>query len=163
MSYYPTDSIGIKENILQLKVKEVLKSDTYNSKYMAEVIAINNNYFNGKILLNIKRDSFEKILNIDDLLLISSKIKKIYAPLNPHQFDYSMYMKSLGIYNQVYSSYQGFLNQSKGKPTLRGQASKIRNHLIKKLKKSALTPNEIAIVTSINSWSKKGHQQTALF
>ena len=64
--YYQTDSIGLKENILQLKVKEVLKSDTYNSKYMAEIIAINNNYFNGKILLNIKRDSFEKILNIDD-------------------------------------------------------------------------------------------------
>ncbi len=153
--YYPTDSIGIKENILQLKVKEVLKSDTYNSKYMAEIIAVNNNYFNGKILLNIKKDSFEKILNIDDLLLISSKIKKIYAPLNPHQFDYSMYMKSLGIYNQVYSSYQSFLNQSKGKPTLRGQASKIRNQLIKKLNNSALTPNEISIVKALILGQKK--------
>lgn len=153
--YYPTDSIGIKENILQLKVKEVLKSDTYNSKYMAEIIAINNNYFNGKILLNIKKDSFEKILNIDDLLLISSKIKKIYSPLNPHQFDYSMYMKSLGIYNQVYSSYQSFLNQSKGKPTLRGQASKIRNQLIKKLNNSALTPNEIEIVKALILGQKK--------
>ena len=153
--YYPTDSIGIKENILQLKVKEVLKSDTYNSKYMAEIIAINNNYFNGKILLNIKKDSFEKILNIDDLLLISSKIKKIYAPLNPHQFDYSMYMKSLGIYNQIYISYQGILNQSKGILTLRGQASKIRNHLIKKLKKNELTPNEIAIVQALILGQKK--------
>tara|TARA_B100000497_G_C7676077_1_gene408441 strand:+ start:102 stop:2132 length:2031 start_codon:yes stop_codon:yes gene_type:complete len=153
--YYPTDSIGIKENILQLKVKEVLKSDTYNSKYMAEIIAVNNNYFNGKILLNIKKDSFEKILNIDDLLLISSKIKKIYAPLNPHQFDYSMYMKSLGIYNQVYSSYQSFLNQYKGKPTLRGQASKIRNQLIKKLNNSALTPNEISIVKALILGQKK--------
>ena len=153
--YYQTDSIGLKENILQLKVKEVLKSDTYNSKYMAEIIAINNNYFNGKILLNIKRDSFEKILNIDDLVLISSKIKKIYAPLNPHQFDYSMYMKSLGIYNQVYSSYQSFLNQSKGKPTLRGQASKIRNQLIKKLNNSALTPNEIEIVKALILGQKK--------
>ena len=153
--YYPTDSIGIKENILQLKVKEVLKSDTYNSKYIAEVIAINNNYFNGKILLNIKKDSFEKILNIDDLLLISSKIKKIYAPLNPHQFDYSMYMKSLGIYNQIYISYQGILNQSKGILTLRGQASKIRNHLIKKLKKNELTPNEIAIVQALILGQKK--------
>ena len=153
--YYPTDSIGIKENILQLKVKEVLKSDTYNSKYIAEVIAINNNYFNGKILLNIKKDSFEKILNIDDLLLISSKIKKIYAPLNLHQFDYSMYMKSLGIYNQIYISYQGILNQSKGILTLRGQASKIRNHLIKKLKKNELTPNEIAIVQALILGQKK--------
>lgn len=153
--YYQTDSIGLKENILQLKVKEVLKSDTYNSKYMAEIIAVNNNYFNGKILLNIKKDSFEKILNIDDLLLISSKIKKIYSPLNPHQFDYSMYMKSLGIYNQVYSSYQSFLNQSKGKPTLRGQASKIRNQLIKKLNNSALTPNEIEIVKALILGQKK--------
>ena len=153
--YCQSDSIGLKENILQLKVKEVLKSDTYNSKYIAEIIAVNSNYFNGKILLNIKRDSFEKILNIDDLLLISSKIKKIYSPLNPHQFDYSMYMKSLGIHNQIHSSYQSFLNQSKGKLTLRGQASKIRNHLIKKLKESALTPNEIAIVQALILGKKK--------
>ena len=153
--YYQTDSIGIKENILQLKVKEVLKSDTYNAKYIAEIIAINNNYFNGKILLNIKRDSFEKILNIDDLLLISSKIKKIYSPLNPHQFDFSMYMKSQGIHNQIHSSYQSILNQSKGKFTLRGQASKIRNHLIKKLKESALTSNEIAIVQALILGQKK--------
>ena len=153
--YCQSDSIGLKENILQLKVKEVLKSDTYNSKYIAEIIAVNSNYFNGKILLNIKRDSFEKILNIDDLLLISSKIKKIYSPLNPHQFDYSIYMKSLGIHNQVHSSYQSFLNQSKGKLTLRGQASKIRNHLIKKLKESALTPNEIAIVQALILGKKK--------
>ena len=153
--YYQTDSIGIKENILQLKVKEVLKSDTYNAKYIAEIIAINNNYFNGKILLNIKRDSFEKILNIDDLLLISSKIKKIYSPLNPHQFDFSMYMKSQGIHNQIHSSYQSILNQSKGKFTLRGQASKIRKHLIKKLKESALTSNEIAIVQALILGQKK--------
>ena len=153
--YYQTDTIGLKENILQLKIKEVLKSDTYNSKYIAEIIAINNNYFNGKILLNIKRDSVEKILNIDDLLLISSKIKKIYSPLNPHQFDFSMYMKSLGIHNQIHSSYQRILNQSKGKFTLRGQASKIRNHLIKKLKESVLTPNEVAIVQALILGQKK--------
>ena len=153
--YYQTDSIGLKENILQLKIKEVLKSDTYNSKYIAKVIAINNNYFNGKILLNIKIDSFENIFNIDDLLLISSKLKKIYAPLNPHQFDYSAYMKSQGIYDQIYISYQGILNQSKGILTLRGQASKIRNHLIKKLKKNELTPNEIAIVQALILGQKK--------
>ena len=153
--YSQNDSMDLKENILQLKIKEVLKSDTYNSKYIAEVIAINNNYFDGKILLNIKRDSFEKIFNIDDLLLISSKLKKISAPLNPHQFDYSAYMKSLGIYNQVHSSQRTILNQSKGNPTLRGQADKVRSYLIQKLKKSPLTPNVIAIVQALILGQKK--------
>ena len=153
--YSQNDSMDLKENILQLKIKEVLKSDTYNSKYIAEVIAINNNYFDGKILLNIKRDSFEKIFNIDDLLLISSKLTKIYAPLNPHQFDYSAYMKSLGIYNQVHSSQRTILNQSKGNPTLRGQADKVRSYLIQKLKKSPLTPNVIAIVQALILGQKK--------
>ena len=153
--YSQNDSMDLKENILQLKIKEVLKSDTYNSKYIAEVIAINNNYFDGKILLNIKRDSFEKMFNIDDLLLISSKLKKISAPLNPHQFDYSAYMKSLGIYNQVHSSQRTILNQSKGNPTLRGQADKVRSYLIQKLKKSPLTPNVIAIVQALILGQKK--------
>ena len=50
---------------------------------------------------------------------------------------------------------QRVLNQSKGKITLRGQASKIRNHLIKKLKESALTTNEIAIVQALILGQKK--------
>ena len=153
--YSQNDSMDLKGNILKLKIKEVLKSDTYNSKYIAEVIAINNNYFDGKILLNIKRDSFEKIFNIDDLLLISSKLKKISAPLNPHQFDYSAYMKSLGIYDQIYSSQRAILKQSKGNPTLRGQADKVRNHLIQRLKKSPLTPNVIAIAQALILGQKK--------
>ena len=153
--YSQNGSIGLNENILQLKIKEVLKSDTYNSKYIAEIIAINNKPFDGKLLLSIKRDSVATSLKIDEIVLISSKFKKIFAPLNPHQFDYSAYMKSLGVYHQVHIKQQDILNQLIGKPTLRGQADKVRNHIIQKLKESPLTPNEIAIVQALILGQKK--------
>lgn len=147
--YSHIESFNKKNETLQLKIKEVLKSDTYSSKYIAEVIAFDKKPVSGRMLLNIKKDSLEKIFQIDELLFVSSEIKKIDSPLNPDQFDYSKYMKSLGVYHQLKIKQQDILFISKGKITLRGKADEIRNRIILKLKRSPLTPNELAIVQAL--------------
>ena len=136
-------------NLLQLKVKEVLKKDAYQFKYIVEVISNHNERSSGKLLLNIKRNSTTTVYAIDNLLVINSKIEKIPSPLNPHQFDYSKYMKSLGIYHQINISNREILNKSEGQATLRGQANKLRSLLISKLKQNNLSENELAIVQAL--------------
>ena len=136
-------------NLLQLKVKEVLKKDAYQFKYIVEVISNHNERSSGKLLLNIKRNSTTTVYAIDNLLVINSKIEKIPSPLNPHQFDYSKYMKSLGIYHQINISNREILNKSEGQATLRGQANKLRSFLISKLKQNNLSENELAIVQAL--------------
>ena len=147
--YSHIERVTLKDEILQLKVKEVLKKDAYNSKYIAEVIAINRKPTDGKLLLNIKRDSLEHFFEIDDELLVYSKFKKISPPLNPHQFDYSKYMKSLGVYYQLQINKHDILTLSKGKPTIRGQADKVRNHIIQKLNQISFSKDELAIVQAL--------------
>jgi competence protein ComEC len=147
--YLQNDLSSLNEPILQLKVIDILKSDTYNSKYIAELIAIDKKSFSGKLLLNIKKDSAETLLRIDDMVLISSRIQKIPIPLNPDQFDYSSYMKSLGVYGQIHINQQNILKQTKGTSTLKGQADKVRNYLIRNLKESSLSPNELAIIQAL--------------
>jgi competence protein ComEC len=136
-------------NLLQLKVKEVLKKDAYQFKYIVEVISNHNERSSGKLLLNIKRNSTTTVYAIDNLLVVNSKIEKIPSPLNPHQFDYSKYMKSLGIYHQINISNMKILNKSEGQATLRGQANKLRSFLISKLKQNNLSENELAIVQAL--------------
>ena len=136
-------------NLLQLKVKEVLKKDAYQFKYIVEVISNHNERSSGKLLLNIKRNSTTTVYAIDNLLVVNSKIEKIPSPLNPHQFDYSKYMKSLGIYHQINISNMEILNKSEGQATLRGQANKLRSFLISKLKQNNLSENELAIVQAL--------------
>jgi len=153
--YLQNDLSSLNEPILQLKVVDILKSDTYNSKYIAELIAIDKKSFSGKLLLKIKKDSAGTLLRIDDIVLISSTIQKIPIPLNPDQFDYSSYMKSLGVYGQIHINKQNILKQTKGTLTLKGQADKVRNYLIRNLKESSLTTNELAIVQALILGQKK--------
>ena len=65
-------------DLLYLKVTEVLKKDPYQFKYIVEVISVHNMPSSGKLLLNIKRDTTTTELNVDNLLIVNSSIKKIY-------------------------------------------------------------------------------------
>lgn len=147
--YSHLERVTSQDETLQLKIKEVLKNDIYNTKYIVEVIAINKKPTDGKLLLNIKRDSVEHFFEIDDELLVSSKYNKILPPLNPYQFDYSGYMKSLGVYYQLEINQCDILTFLKGKSTFRGQADKIRNHIIQKLNHISFSKDELAIVQAL--------------
>ncbi len=136
-------------NLLQLKVKEVLKKNAYQFKYIVEVISNHNERSSGKLLLNVKRNSTTTIYAIDNLLVVNSKIEKIPSPLNPHQFDYSRYMKNLGVHHQVNITNVEVLKKSEGRATPRGQANKLRSFLISKLKQNNLSPNELAILQAL--------------
>ena len=136
-------------SLLSLKIMEVLKPDRYNHKYIAECISVNKRVTTGKVLLNIQKDSIAKEYTINDVLLISEEVIRIPKPLNPHQFDYSEYMKKLGVYYQIRSKARSILAFEKGSKTIRGTAEKIRSHLIAKLKESKITDNERSIIQAL--------------
>jgi competence protein ComEC len=134
------------QKTIQLKIKEILKPDRFSIKYIGEVLAINNIASSGLILVNLKKDTLKSLYTIDDLLLVSSKTKRIPAPLNPYQFDYSNYMRTGGVYHQIHISKRDIIFSKKGLSTLRGRAEKIRNFIIEKLRVSPMTPDELSIV-----------------
>ena len=144
-----TDSLSNKPPLLQLKVKEVLKPNSYNTKYIASIISINKTKSKGFVLVNLKIDSLSELITTDNILLISSRIEEIKSPLNPYQFDYSKYMKTLGVYGQIRITNRDILTKTKGKSTLKGRSEKARNHIIAKLKESPLTPNELSIIQAL--------------
>ena len=141
-----TELLNSNQKIIQFKIKEVLKSDRYNTKYIAQVLALQEVVSSGLMLVNLKKDSLKTLYTIDDVLFVSANIKNIPTPLNPYQFDYSNYMKSLGVYHQIRISKRDILLAEKGISTVRGRAEKLRNHIIEKLRKSPLTPDELSIV-----------------
>jgi competence protein ComEC len=135
--------------LTELKIKEVLKPDLYNSKYIAEIIALNGIKTKGKILLNIPKKDSSITATIDDHLYIYSPLLEIKTPLNPHQFNYAKYMKLLGVYHQIRTSDNSILFRKKGASTLKGIAESFRNHIITKLKTHAFNPNELSIIQAL--------------
>ena len=79
-------------NSITLQIKERLKPDNYNEKYIVAINSFNDESATGKLLINIKRDSLSTSLSVDDVLFTSSQLQDIQKPLNPHQFDYKSYL-----------------------------------------------------------------------
>jgi competence protein ComEC len=149
--------------LLQLKVTEVLKSDVYNHKFISEVQFSDRRRSSGKVLVNVKKDSLIETYTLDDILLVSSEIKLLPKPLNPYQFDYSKYLKTLGVYGQIRISNLEIYKKFNGNKTLRGRAEQIRNHLLDKLDKTSLDLDERAILQALVLGQKKDISKECFF
>lgn len=144
-----------KESLLQLKISESLKEDSYYRKYFAKVLATDGEAVNGKILLNIQKDSLTSPLKPDQILVVKTKIHQIPRSLNPHQFEYSSYLEIENVYHQIITSQQDFLSVTQGKPTIFGIAQNFRSSILEKLRNSPLKKDERSIIQALVLGEKK--------
>lgn len=116
-----------KDNVLSLvfKIEERLKPDTHNNKYIVSITSINNKKASGKLLINIKQDSLYTNFTVDALLYTSATLHKIQKSLNPHQFDYSKYLKLKQVYHQLYLNEDELLLLSNSKTSIYGYADEL--------------------------------------
>lgn len=142
-------ALSSESNLIQLKITETLKPDLFNTKYIAAVTAVNTLQNQGKVLLQLRKDSLQSSLAVDDILLLSGNFQPVREPKNPYQFNYADYMKTLGVYGQLQSKYGAIIYSEKGTRTVVGFSEKIRNHLISKLKNTPLQSNERSILQAL--------------
>lgn len=141
--------------IIQIKITQTLKPDKFNFKYFANVNAINGIHSKGKIVVNISKDSLKRTFSANEILLIYAAISEIPKPLNPHQFDYSEYMKSIGVYGQVRISEKEILKTGTGSKTILGIAQNLRSKIVEKLQRTKLKTDERAIIQALVLGEKK--------
>jgi competence protein ComEC len=138
-----------QEKVWQLKVKEVLKPNTFSHRYVSEIIAADNKQASGKLLLSISVDSTLKQLQVDDELLIYGKPEGIRPPLNPHQFDYKSYLGKQGVRHQIRINYGGIVKKEHAPKTLFGVASNFREHIIAKLEAKNFGAEELSVIQAL--------------
>lgn len=136
-------------NIIVFKIKERLKPDLYNDKYIVSLQSFNSEDASGQLLINIKRDSLKKTLSVDDVLFTSTQIQGIQKPLNPHQFDYSAYLELRQVYNQLYLKQDELLLLSDSKTSIYGFADKLRTTINEKLLKAGFKKNALSIMNAL--------------
>ncbi|NVJ89891.1 MAG: ComEC/Rec2 family competence protein [Flavobacteriaceae bacterium] len=140
----------LKENSLAtLRITKVLKPSIYHYKYEAKVIEIDASNTNGKVLLNIQKDSSTTFFDVDDVLLTSASFQEVLSPLNPHQFNYKSYLKRQGINKQLYLNHDNFLYLNKTTSTIKGYAAKVRKVVQKSLKKYHFNDDEFGVISAL--------------
>ncbi|MGJ8664798.1 MAG: ComEC/Rec2 family competence protein [Patiriisocius sp.] len=148
------------EMLYQITISEILKPNTYNSKYIATVESINGQPTKGNVLVTIQKDTINPELEIDTRILIKSTAAAINAPLNPDQFDYQKYMQSLGVYHQLRIKNNEIAFTEKASATLRGLAEKSRTFIIGKLKETPIGQREQAIIQALVLGQKRDLDKT---
>ena len=136
-------------HLLQLTIKEALKSNNSYYRYYADVSTIDATQVLGKLLLNIKKDSLFPQLQTDTQILVQGGLQELYPPLNPYQFNYKSYLNRHDIYAQVYTESNSIYIESTKAHSLYGYANIIRQTIISRLNNYDFKPNELAIIKAL--------------
>ena len=138
----------LEENsIVILQIHKVLKSGNYN--YEAKVVKVDDTKTTGKLLLNIKKDATSKRLNVDELLLLKPVLKDVIQPLNPHQFNYKLYLATQGIYDQIFVEYNQIFRLNSDGITFFGRSAKLITFIQESLQKYNFKKNELAVINAL--------------
>lgn len=142
---FKTDSLPI----ITFRVREILKSDLYNNKYIVDLLQINSVSVSGKTVLLIKKDSLQNNLEIDDVFCVSETFSEIKEASNPGQFHYKQYLAKQYIYHQIYTRNEHLFRVSDNKHTFWGYASSLRKTINNRLDNFDFKPDELAIINAL--------------
>lgn len=134
---------------IHLRVIEVLKPGNFYDKYVIEILKVDGKLATGKSLLNVKRDTLSKSLNVDENYIIRTAFKNLIPPLNPGQFDYKSYLRKKYIYHQLFVEHNALFQLKSNITTIFGIANSIRAHINSKLKLYSFNKDELAIINAL--------------
>ena len=136
-------------NQVTLKVRKVLKSGMYNDKFEADVIQVDTVKTRGTILLNIYKDSFSNTLKVGEILYTKAIFTALNPPLNPHQFDYKLYIAKQGIYQQLFLEKSDYKSVGFDGFSLTGFSAKFRDKIEVALSKYHFQTNELGVIKAL--------------
>ncbi|WP_242133546.1 ComEC/Rec2 family competence protein [Aestuariivivens marinum] len=134
---------------ITFSVREVLKPTNYYDKYVVNILDVNGKDAVGKVLLNLKKDSLNPYLKVDQVYKSHTQLKEVPSPLNPNQFNYKSYLEKQYIYHQIQIDNEWLFNTCNKHHTIFGLADSIRSHINSKLKNYNLPSNELAIINAL--------------
>ena len=136
------------ENSIYFKINKRLKPTKYHEKYEVAIININHKPSLGKVLVNIRRDSLVKRLEIGSIYYTKTQFKPISKPKNPYGFDYSKYLKNKQIENQIFIS-NATIFKIKDLPSFKRITTKIIYKINNNLIHKGFKKDELAIVNAL--------------
>ena len=132
-----------------LTINEQLKPSIFHNRYVGTVSQIDSVIVEGKVQLNISKDSISNLLPVDCQIVATAKLKALKAPLNPNQFNYKSYLENKNIYAQVNCNYEDLTVLKNHKLTVFGFANNIRQSIITNLEAYNFKPDELAVIKAL--------------
>ncbi|WP_299837827.1 ComEC/Rec2 family competence protein [uncultured Tenacibaculum sp.] len=137
------------ESSILIRIKEQLKSNLYNHRFIGEIIQVNNTIANGDIIVNLNLKKNKDSILYKTLIVPKAKLTAIKTPKNPHEFNYKAYLKQKGIFHQVFINNNYTITDQSSYFSLLETASQIRNRIESKLQKHSFTKEQRSIMNAL--------------
>lgn len=133
----------------QVRVHEVLKSNSYYDRYIGKVFSADAKAVSGKVLIYIQKDSVSKPLPVDSVLHTEIPFTEIKLALNPTSFDYKAYLNDRYIYHQLYLKPNEFIVAQHPSKTVYGAADTLRRTIHKRLMENNFKADELSVIEAL--------------
>ncbi len=148
-NYIRQDSIFEKPHLVEVVVKEKLRSFSFNDRYIVLVKRIDDAAKTGRMLLNVRKDSLNHTFEIGTHLKIQGNLYENSPAKNPNQFDYGKYLENKQIYAQVYADVFEIKMGSIIEKDVWYYTSKLRTKIIRNLEKSNFNKAELHVAIAL--------------
>lgn len=148
-NYLHCDAAFKNPQILTLLIREKLKSNRTNNRYIAIVQTINNEEYTGKLIINISKDSSLSTIKTGNYLKIKETLYKNREPNNPNQFDYGSYLNKKQWYAQCYTNTNEVLIGTKIKKDIWFYTDQLRARIKNNLERNGFGQKELNIAVAL--------------
>ena len=148
-NYIHHKAIFEKPHLVEVTVREKLRSSNYNDRYIVLVNQIDGSKNTGRMLLNVRKDSLNHPFEIGSHLQINGNLYQNTAIKNPNQFDYGKYLERKQIYAQLYADASDIKIGSIFEKDVWYYTSKLRTKIIKNLEKSNFNKTELNVAIAL--------------
>ncbi|WP_281309578.1 ComEC/Rec2 family competence protein [Flavobacterium flavigenum] len=130
-------------------LREKLKSNDYNDRYIAIISRIENQNYTGRIIVNIQKDSLPNPLIIGNTIRLKTTLQQNSSPKNPNQFDYARYLKDKQIYAQVFATKSEIRINKTIKKDIWYYTAKLHSMIVNNLNKQHFAPTEMNVALAL--------------
>ncbi|WP_236010668.1 ComEC/Rec2 family competence protein, partial [Flavobacterium chungangense] len=132
-----------------LCLREKLKGNDYNDRYIALISKIDNQHYSGRIIINIQKDSLPNSLIIGNIIQLKTTLQNNSSPKNPNQFDYSKYLNDKQIYAQVYAAKSEISINKRIQKDIWYYTAKLHTRIVNNLTRNHFNPNEMNVALAL--------------
>jgi competence protein ComEC len=130
-------------------LREKLKGNDYNDRYIAIINRIENQNYTGRIIVNIQKDSLPNLLVIGNTIRLKTTLQQNSSPKNPNQFDYARYLKDKQIYAQVFATKSEIRINKTIKKDIWYYTAKLHSRIVNNLNKQHFAPTEMNVALAL--------------
>ena len=134
--------------IITFTLREKLKSNAYNDRFIAIINNIDGGNYSGKIIVNIQKDSLKNLI-IGNVIKVKTVLQQNSSNKNPNQFDYGKYLADKQIYAQIYTNKIEIVINKNLKKDIWYYSGRLHSRIVRNLEKANFNNEEMNVALAL--------------